>query len=54
MILLFPIPGFITKKIQDVQRVRMKKVRNGPAFSWLLPYILPYLDGRPRTRCDGR
>lgn len=26
MLVLFPIPGYLAKKIQDVQVVRMKKV----------------------------
>lgn len=44
-------PGYLMKKIQAVQRKRMKKVR--VAVLTVLVLLNKGLDGRARANCDG-
>ena len=56
MAVLFPIPGYIAKKVRDVQVQRMKMVRSYPKclLLFLTWHSFQIQDGRPSARCYRR
>ena len=55
MVLLFPVPGYISKKVRDVQVQRMKMVLSYLMFLFFMVDIFIQIqDGCPSARCYRR
>ena len=54
MFILFPVPGYIGKMVQDVQVQRMKMVLVASSFSVPRPIDIQIQDGCPSARCHRR
>ena len=55
MVILFPVPGYLAKKVQDVQVQKMKMVLSFLVISFILTHIYFELqDGCSSARCYRR